>query len=93
MKQIKDPELIEMVKARPCAACGKHGPSDPDHIRTRGAGGDDLYHNVWPLCRKHHTERHKIGLTTFVARYPLTQAALIERGWMYDNYLERWARE
>ena len=42
-------------------------PSDPDHLRTRGAGGEF----VWPLCRAHHVERHQIGIRTFVKKYDL----------------------
>lgn len=74
-KRVVDKKLLAKVKAMPCLVCGK-GPSDPDHIVTRGAGGGDEAHNVWPLCRTHHTERHKIGLHTFIAKY---QQA---RGWL-----------
>lgn len=54
----------------PCVVCESDGPSDPDHIKTRGSGGDDEPGNVWPLCRSHHVERHKIGIETFKSKYP-----------------------
>lgn len=51
--------------------CGKEGPNDVDHIRTRGAGGGDEVTNLWALCRSHHQERHWYGLKQFVEMYKL----------------------
>lgn len=63
------------IKSMGCLVCGRY-PTDPDHIRTRGAGGMDFIRsgklivlNIWPLCREHHTERHAIGLDSFKAKY------------------------
>lgn len=76
--------LLEVVKRLMCLACGggpspsgisginyKNYPirSDADHITTRGAGGGDEWDNVWPLCRKHHQERHFHGLRHMAEKY------------------------
>jgi len=49
-----------------CLACGEP-VGDPDHIRTRGAGGDDEQANLRPLCRAHHDARHAGTLAFEVA--------------------------
>lgn len=56
-KRIVDKTLVEMVRSMRCAACGKR-PSDPHHVTTRGAGGDDTPENLMPLCHQHHVEWH-----------------------------------
>jgi hypothetical protein len=40
------------------------GPVEADHVRTRGAGGDDRG-NLIPLCRGHHAQRHRMGVQSF----------------------------
>lgn len=65
-------------------ACGRYPtkdyPSDPDHITTRGAGGDDVAINVWPLCRTHHVERHAKGLMYMIEKYETLQLWLQRAG-------------
>lgn len=39
-----------LCRTLPCAACGHSAPSDPAHVRSRGAGGQDRG-NVIPLCQ------------------------------------------
>lgn len=60
----------DILRNQPCEVCGRY-PSEPDHIRTRGAGGGHERKNLQALCRKHHTERHTMGLKSFVAKYHL----------------------
>lgn len=62
---------LELVRQMPCKACGKPPPNDPDHIKTRGAGGTDDLSNLQALCRIHHIERHTIGIKTFQKKYNL----------------------
>jgi hypothetical protein len=70
-KRIKNRKLLNSFHNKPCIVCGKV-PSDPDHLRTRGAGGGDEESNIIPLCRHpHHIERHTIGLKSFVKKYNL----------------------
>lgn len=70
-------KLLKEVRARACQACGIPGPSDCDHITTRGAGGKDTPENCWPLCRYHHMERHRKGLGYMAKRYAGCYAFLI----------------
>lgn len=78
------------IRALPCTACFKTPPSDPDHLSTRGAGGENSEENLWPLCRKCHTERHKIGLTSFTAKYEQCQATLLLKGWYFCPLRKKW---
>lgn len=68
--RVADRNLLDAVKNMPCLCCHRPPPSDPDHVTSRGAGGDDSESNVWPLCRKHHTERHSKGIVYMVDTYP-----------------------
>lgn len=61
----------------PCAACGHPGPSDPAHVRSRGAGGKDRA-NVIPLCKTNtrkgregcHQQQHRLGWCSPTTLYP-----------------------
>lgn len=57
----------DLARTLPCCACGAPPPSDPAHVRSRGAGGKDA--DVVPLCRKHHDEQHQHGIQTFQERH------------------------
>lgn len=61
-------EEAEAVRGMPCLACGLT-PSDPAHVRSRGAGGGRF--DIVPLCRAHHQEQHQHGIQTFAARHGL----------------------
>lgn len=53
----------ELCRTLPCCACGHRAPSDPAHVRSRGAGGHDRG-NVVPLCRRPggcHEQQHRHG--------------------------------
>jgi 5-methylcytosine-specific restriction endonuclease McrA len=78
-KRIEDRHLLDTVKEMRCVACGLSGPSDPAHIRSRGAGGGDTFDNVIPLCRPCHNLQHQKGWYYFSMQYPQIQAELIVR--------------
>lgn len=66
--------LCDYVREMPCCGCGQPAPSDPHHVRSRGAGyGDWLENgdgNVVPLCRPCHDETHQgRGLDAAVLRW------------------------
>ena len=58
-------DLAAYVRTLPCAACGRDGPSDAAHVRSRGAGGhawgEDGHSNILPMCRQCHTKQHAQG--------------------------------
>ena len=71
-KRIVDVKLLLSMREKGCLSCGRK-PCDAAHIRSRGAGGDDVFDNMIPLCRTHHVEQHKIGWVTFINRHNLVE--------------------
>jgi len=60
----------DRCRTLPCCACGKPGPSDPAHIRTRAslAGAPPKIvdrENVAPLCRVCHTIQGTMPIRQF----------------------------
>ena len=43
----------DLIISLPCCACGAPPPSEPSHVRTRGAGGEAS--DQTPLCRFCHS--------------------------------------
>ena len=68
-KRIKDKTLLHSYRGLPCEVCGIEEGTVAHHIKTVGAGGDDVPENLMCLCAKHHTEIHKIGKKTFMNKY------------------------
>ena len=64
--------LAGYVRGMDCCACGAPGPSDPAHVKSRGAGGhaflDNGQGNIIPLCRRCHTEQHAKGWSAIMRR-------------------------
>ena len=46
-----------------CCCCGTEGPTDPHHLKTRGAGGKDR--DTIPLARACHRRLHATGPLRF----------------------------
>lgn len=63
-----------------CLVCNRDH-ADRAHVRTRGSGGGDEPENIMPLCRLHHIEQHKIGIITFIEKYPQVMTYLQDRQW------------
>lgn len=83
-KRHTDPKLLEKVRKRPCIVCRWPPPSDPSHIRSRGAGGHDLEHNVVPMCRGCHQRWHNRGWIRFCQEHPEFADTLDYMGWDLD---------
>lgn len=67
-----DAYLYLTVKYRKCCICGKS--AELHHVNAIGMGRDrnkidDSNLEKMALCRKHHTEAHKIGVETFNKKY------------------------
>lgn len=73
----------DWIRTLPCAACGRDGPSDPAHMRSRGAGGTSDH--LVPLCRMCHTEQHAKGIKTFFSKH-----GIIDTLDLADQYHQRW---
>jgi hypothetical protein len=66
-KRVKSKSNLSLIKTLPCMICGQ-SPVDPDHWKTRGAGGGDELENLSPLCRWHHIEKG-LGVRSFYLKY------------------------
>lgn len=84
-----DRMLLDKVKQEHCVNCGA-SPVDPAHIQSRGAGGDDSFENVLPLCRPCHHHQHYVGLCRFARLNKPVLEALWLRGWDVVNQDGRW---
>lgn len=69
MPRFKSKENLDLIRSLPCVVCFRDAPSDPDHFKTRGAGGGDELSNLNPLCRRCHGNRHMMGIKTFMLRF------------------------
>jgi len=80
----------------PCLACNesRDGYICFHHLTTRGSGGNDHAWNLMPLCFKHHTEIHKIGLLKFISKYPDSKidSWLINHKWEFVTFINKWIR-
>lgn len=69
---------IDYVKRQPCLVCMEPPPSDPHHLKSKGAGGPD--EACIPLCRTHHREYH----TTTHAKFERAHGFPRKRGlWFF----------
>lgn len=79
-------DLADLVRRLPCCVVGcRRRPSDPAHVRSRGAGGHAWIvvdgvkvGNIAPLCHSHHTggpgvarPQHGVGNAAFEAENKL----------------------
>lgn len=72
--KVKSKKNLQAVRSKPCIFCAEENcpqvfPTEADHIDSKGSGGDDSEDNLWPACTKHHAERHRIGILTFIRKY------------------------
>lgn len=68
--RFKSKANLSLIRSLPCFVCEER-PCDPDHFKSRGAGGGDELSNLNALCRRHHCERHNLGIKTFWNLYHL----------------------
>ncbi len=80
-----DRPLLNSIKNDRCVACNKRD-ADPAHIRSRGAGGEDVWYNVMPLCRVHHSFQHAKGWKTFSDKFEAVALDLKAKGWTFDEF-------
>lgn len=56
-KRIVNKKLLKDKKGI-CQICGKAGPTEKHHKKTKGSGGDDTEENLIEVCRKCHRLIH-----------------------------------
>jgi hypothetical protein len=90
MNRIVDEDLLATVRELPCMACGRTPAGHAHHVKTRGSGGHDLASNCMPLCPTHHAHIHQSGTAAMARWYPVIHNWLVEAGWTYDPFFDRW---
>ena len=60
-------KYIDFVKQQTCCVHPRKKGIQAHHLKTRGAGGDDL--DCIPLCYDCHYKIHQLGIESFQARY------------------------
>lgn len=70
-------EQSALARSLPCFTCGAPPPSDPSHLKTRGAGGTDL--DVIPQCRRCHDSLGSEGIHSFFVKRGLDRHQLLAR--------------
>ena len=79
-------ELFDHLRQFPCPLCGTY-PTDVCHIKSKKSGGSDKVHNLISMCRKHHSEQHKLGWHRFCQKYPIMKSQLANKGWeFFDEF-------
>ena len=58
-KRIADPAAVKAARKDSCELCYKHARTEVHHIKSRGAGGDDLPANMIALCPICHHKVHQ----------------------------------
>lgn len=88
-KRIENKKLMTSYHTeQTCLLCSN--PATPAHIKGRGAFGDDVSENMAPLCGIHHTEQGQIGMTTFADKYQIFKKWLLDSGWEFNSFLNKW---
>ncbi len=87
--RVRNPERLERrrawqfgpkadwIRELDCATCGASAPSDPSHVRSRGAGGTAA--DLIPQCRACHQRMHETGRWTFEEEVGVDLDDLVER--------------
>jgi hypothetical protein len=70
-------EQSALARSLPCFTCGAPPPSDPSHLKTRGAGGTDC--DVIPMCRRCHDDLGSTGIHSFFVKRGLDRHQLLAR--------------
>lgn len=79
-QRIRCPGHLKFVRSHECVVPGCHRrPIEAAHVRTGTVCGvglkpDDSW--VVSMCRDHHAEQHRIGETSFEAKYSIDLKAL-----------------
>jgi 5-methylcytosine-specific restriction endonuclease McrA len=88
-KRIVDASVLDMVRKRNCEVCGKRAtaaePSQACHIRSRGAGGDDTWENIYAGCAECHHLQHLKGFAYMFEKYPFFKQVVYHKGWYLDG--------
>jgi len=92
MNRIKNDKLLKSYHKRVCCSCGHIGQVAGHHIKSKGAGGDDIDENLLPLCQHCHILVHNLGLKKFAEHRPGVKEALSIKDWSFCEHREKWVK-
>jgi len=81
--------MSKAIDREPCCVCGEPG-ADRAHLRTRGAGAKNEWHEYIWLCRKHHIEQGNSGWKKFLDKHKEARPELSKRGWHLIQEFKVW---
>lgn len=97
-RRIVNEEVLETVRNLVCLACASLDPEaareaihdhgircHPHHLISKGAGGGDVPENILPVCFKHHSLVHAIGLGRFSQEFKVVHDWLEGAGWSFNG--------
>lgn len=91
-KRKRDLAIAASFRNKPCVVCGESISTVGDHVKTFKSGGVCVEENMWSLCQYHHAEKHSKGLTSFVRDRPVLKQALRDKGWEFEEFMQKWIR-
>lgn len=81
---------------KPCVSCNWFAENEVcfHHLYGRKAHGTiNEEWNLLPVCQRCHNEVHNVGLTTFASENIWVEEWLLNHGWQFDKFLEKWIHE
>lgn len=81
--RIKSEKTLNKYRQQTCEACEKPQSSNPAHIKSVGAGGDDADYNLLALCFTCHRLSHDIGWKLFCNKFKNIEKILNSKGWEF----------
>lgn len=92
----RKPEKYNKFKKDFCEVCGVAGtsfnPLDVDHVKTFASGGECSTWNLMTLCRIHHIEKGRYGISGMANMYSRYLDWLISNGWELESLRGKWIR-
>jgi len=79
----------DYIRKLPCCVCGTIAPSDPHHVKSRGAGGKAR--DLVPLCWNCHLRLHNMGRLSFELENSVDLGAIakeLEQRWQSERTAE-----
>jgi hypothetical protein len=77
-----------------CIACGVSGASLVTWHHEASQKSFPQHKNnprvLFPVCLTHHNQRHTIGQSAFIEKFPQYAKALEEKGWVYCELKRVW---
>jgi hypothetical protein len=77
-----------------CVACGLQGENVVCLHHELSRGHNKTFAEdprvMLPLCSRHHSQRHAIGQSAFIEKFPQYAVALKEKGWIYCELKRVW---